>query len=76
MSEIRDLSPEDRVDRIDRGIVKGARIAVYAILLVAGALALMALAEAGWMAWATVGICIAIGAAIGILLTVFALLVG
>ena len=68
MTEIRDMNPDDRVDRVDRSIVKGLRAGVFGFVVLVLFLAAYAMVEAGWMAWATVGI--VFGAVIGIALLV------
>jgi len=68
MTEIRDMNPDDRVDRVDRTIVRGLRAGVFGFVVLVLFLAAYAMVEAGWMAWATVGI--VFGAAIGVALLV------
>jgi hypothetical protein len=65
---IRDMNPGDRVDRVDRTIVRGLRAGVFGFVVLVLFLAAYAMVEAGWMAWATVGI--AFGAAIAVALLI------
>ena len=67
MTDIRDLNPRDRVDRADRNIVKGLRMGLFGFGILVLFLAAYALVEAGWVAWATIGIVFGVAAAVALL---------
>ncbi|MBN2490714.1 MAG: hypothetical protein JXQ29_07685 [Planctomycetes bacterium] len=73
MDDIRDLNPGDRVDRADRSIVRGLRRVLIALGVAVLLLAAYALVEAGWVAWATIGIVVGAAGAVAliVLLIVF-----
>jgi hypothetical protein len=73
MTDIRDLNPRDRVDRADRNIVKGLRMGLFGFGILVLFLAAYALVEAGWVAWATIGIVfgVAAGVALLVMLVIF-----
>ena len=52
----KDMNPRDQVDQVDSWIVKGLRIGTYLFFLLAVILGGLAMVEAGWVAWATLGI--------------------
>ena len=66
MSDIRDLNPGVRVDRGDRRIVKALRGGLIGLGILVLFLAAFALVEAGWVAWATIGIVFAGAAAVAL----------
>ena len=68
MTAIRDMNPRDRVDRADRSIVKCLRLIVFVFIFAALVLTAFALVEAGWLAWATVGI--VVGSAVALALII------
>ena len=74
MSEIKDLNPKDRVDRADRSIVRGLRLGFFAVAIGVVILVAYALAEAGWVAWTTVGIFLGVAVLLGLLVMLIAFL--